>query len=44
MSEGLLGEGGWHTICTLGENLNDSKEPGGMLSGDNPTKVIFLLV
>ncbi|KAG4963432.1 hypothetical protein JHK85_040885 [Glycine max] len=27
----------------MGDSLNGSKEPGEMLSGDNPTKGIFLL-
>ena len=29
MSEDLLSEGGWHTIGTLGDNPNSSKEPMG---------------
>ena len=40
MSEDFLSEGGWHTIGKLGDGSNSSKEPGGMLSGDNPTKGI----
>jgi len=44
MSEDSLSEGGWHTIGTLGDGLNRSKELREMLSGDNPTKDIFRLV
>ena len=41
MSEDSLSEGGWHTVGTLRDGLNGSKEPGGMLSGDNLIKGIF---
>lgn len=41
MSEDSLRDDVWHVVVTLGDSLNCSKEPRGMLSDDNLTKGIF---